>query len=793
MPAAGGMGRPRSTPGGTSAPDDRRWRGVCLAAGVVTVAVCAVFVASPTFGREAYFVLMVACVLAMMVGPVLRGMRPRKVWALEFLGAGCYLMVLASKALPYDSAGMLGFVDAFYLAGYMFFLTWLVFLAKAVGVRKKAGRISTLDSVAGFAAVALLSWVVGVAPRLNHTTLPEVLAWLMYPLLDLAMLVLTMHVAARCGRWIPPLRWFAAGLGILITVDVVLLVMAVLVPVPNKDVVVVGFAPAYLCLALAAVHPRLKELTPGRHAGRVQRPPRALMAVTVAPVVVAVSAPMPTHGAVLDLAVRGSLATVGLGAVFWRLSLTIQALADAEAVSHERATHDPLTGLLNRGALIDAVDTLMTGPEGRRVAVLFLDCDDFKYVNDTWGHPAGDELLGDVASRLRDEFGDSAALARPGGDEFVIACAVENEAEALLVAHRARSCFNEPLHLGLGRRHPLTPSIGVAVVETGGRLGTSEALNRADMAMYQAKHRGHGESVVFDDELEQRLHVQQVIGARLPQAVEQGLIGIVLQPILAGPPYREVRGWEALARWNDPELGQVSPDVFIPLAEQLGLIRQIGERVLELSCEALIRLREHYPTLDVGVSVNMSVGQLRDADLVPSVRRIVDTMDLPQGALLLEVTETMLVDEGTVALNALHELRSMGIRLAIDDYGTGYSALPTLARLPVDLVKLDRSFTDRLLTDVRGTRQMRAVLDLIRSLGTCSIIAEGIETPAQEALVAELGCPYVQGWLYGKPEPLESWLAYDGRWPWLTGDDARTGASQVGAVCPPPGRGWVTE
>ncbi|WP_284305830.1 putative bifunctional diguanylate cyclase/phosphodiesterase [Mobilicoccus caccae] len=390
---------------------------------------------------------------------------------------------------------------------------------------------------------------------------------------------------------------------------------------------------------------------------------------------------------------------------------------------------------------------------GRFTVVLFLDCNDFKRVNDTWGHHAGDTVLRDIATRLPAVLHPREIVARHGGDEFVVVSSTEDTAGAVSLAERVRSAFDAPLRIIPGRVHAMTPAMGLALAGPDDRCTTEELLGRADAAMYESKQRGCGGHVVFDDALALRLRTRAEVGDRLEQVTCTDPFDIVLQPIMGGPEHRTLIGREALARWRDPQLGDVPPDVFVPVAEQLGLITTLGEAVLRRACREAAGLRATGEEDEVDLFVNVSPAQLRDPGFAGVVRDALATTGLPPARLRLEVTETELVDEGPATAETLEALREAGIRLCVDDFGTGYASLATLLRLPVDCVKLDRSLVAGLGESEAAERQLAAVMSLVRSLGIEDIVAEGVETEQQAIALLELGCPLAQGWFYGRPCP----------------------------------------
>jgi diguanylate cyclase (GGDEF)-like protein len=404
------------------------------------------------------------------------------------------------------------------------------------------------------------------------------------------------------------------------------------------------------------------------------------------------------------------------------------------------ATHDGLTGLANRQLLREHLARLCAGPD--EVALLFIDVDRFKLVNDTLGHAAGDELLQRVAERLQAAAGP-AVVGRFGGDEFVLLVERATPEAVDALVERVREALGEGVELRSGHHH-ITVSMGSACTWTSGRDG--EALLRdADTAMYVAKDVGRNTAVAFDAAFREQAVRRGLVYRGLPQALLDDGIAVAYQPIhdLRRDEVVEV---EALARWTDPALGTVPPVEFVAAAEELGLIHRLGERVLG---RALADIRD----TAVAVSVNLSPRQLTDPCLVGRVEAELERHGVSPVRLGFEVTESILVDQPATTRRVLTDLRRLGVRVALDDFGTGYSSLALLRDLPIDVLKVDRSFVAQLTAADRDRRFVRAIVALGRDLGM-SVTAEGVETAAQLELLRELGCDRVQGFLLGRPGPL---------------------------------------
>jgi diguanylate cyclase (GGDEF)-like protein/PAS domain S-box-containing protein len=419
-----------------------------------------------------------------------------------------------------------------------------------------------------------------------------------------------------------------------------------------------------------------------------------------------------------------------------------------------QATHDPLTGLANRAVVLKELQRRLhgEGASGAPVALLFVDLDRFKAVNDSLGHVSADEFLTVIGARLVALTPAPGLVGRLAGDEFVLL--LDNVAdidEAVAVANHVGKVISEPAHLTTGHTAAVTASIGVAVGD--GSVFDAEGLLRsADAAMYRAKQQGRFRVEAYDEALGARLRHRLDLQNALRAAMDAGDIVVHYQPIadlLTG----RVVGFEALARWPHESLGWVSPEDFIPVAERSGLILPLGDHVLTRAVADFARWRAgRADRAPLYLSVNMSNRQLT-ASTVELVRGVLETGSLEPGALWLEMTESALVTDPDRAGRVLSQLRLLGVHLAIDDFGTGYSSLLSLKRYPVELVKIDRSFIEGLGADPDSDAIVLAVVRLAQSLNL-NTIAEGVETERQHARLVELGCSLAQGFRLGEPAPL---------------------------------------
>jgi diguanylate cyclase (GGDEF)-like protein len=425
-----------------------------------------------------------------------------------------------------------------------------------------------------------------------------------------------------------------------------------------------------------------------------------------------------------------------------------------DQLSHQ-AYHDPLTGLVNRVHLtLKVQDALERAARSNGlISVLFIDLDNFKAVNDSLGHSAGDKLLMQVAERLRACLRRLDTPARLGGDEFAVLLEeLDGISEAVRISERMLGALRAPFILD-EKEVFVNASIGIAASHPT-QTDPEELLRNADVAMYAAKERGKGCYVLFEDRLHVAVLQRLALETDLRFAVERDQLVLHFQPIFDLANDR-IDGFEALVRWNHPERGMIPPGEFIPLAESSGLIVPIGKWVVAQACQQLKALEMRCGTdRRLHMALNVSPRQLLDPTLIQDVSDALAAADIAPHQLVLEITEGVLMQDVHASAQRLAELKTLGVRLAIDDFGTGYSSLSYLRRFPVDILKIDQSFVRGIGTESEDTVLTEAIVTLARALHL-QIVAEGIETSAQLAYLRRLGCDQGQGYLLGRPQPIE--------------------------------------
>ena len=462
---------------------------------------------------------------------------------------------------------------------------------------------------------------------------------------------------------------------------------------------------------------------------------------------VAARARVPLKGLLVFLAVAAVLLLLGIVTVLRGVAADVTDRVRAEARAVHLAYHDPLTELANRRRLLEDLAATLTRlkRDGGNAALLLVDLDGFKGVNDTLGHAAGDGLLRAVAARLCACTRETDLVARLGGDEFaIIQAGAAQPAEVALLADRLVQAVRAPFEVE-GQRVEVGASIGVVLADA---AATADGLLRnADLALYRAKAEGRGTWRFFEAGMDAAMQARRALEADLRRALLEGQFELFYQPLIHAAT-EGLAGFEALVRWNHPARGLVSPAEFIALAEETGLIRPLGAWVLGRACADAAGWPAH-----VKVAVNLSPVQFVRGTLVGEVKQALAASGLAPGRLELEITESVLLQDDDATLAVLHQLRGLGVRIAMDDFGTGYSSLSYLRRFPFDKIKIDQSFVRGMAEHEDCSAIVRAVVGLGRSLGM-TVNAEGVETAGQLSALRAEGCAEVQGYLFSRPQPV---------------------------------------
>ncbi|MFC4062241.1 putative bifunctional diguanylate cyclase/phosphodiesterase [Planomonospora corallina] len=677
-------------------------------------------------------------------------------------------------------------LDLYHILTVLSYLLGLVALTMLSRGGTGSPRTALLDAGIITAGAAIPAWTFLLHPLLHSAPRVDLdlLFTLLTPVIDLFMLGLAARLALGKGR-APWLVLVSLAYGMLFVSDGIHL-LNLAAGRPDGPSTLITWMCWPLLVGAAALHPSLAGATtvPADEVGD-----RTRVAVFLALTVVSPLASVAGIGLLSGRVVARAHVELGITAMTVLLAVLlvvrlnlVARLAEARAVAldHQaeqlteqagelsaalrrqetlrrrlahRASHDSLTDLANRTLFAEVLQGEITAhaarPAGPPPALLLLDLDGFKDVNDTYGHPVGDELLGAVGRRLRELVTDGQTLGRPGGDEFALVLPGATAAEALAVARRVLDAVQAPFHLG-GRELYVTTSIGVLAEVAAD--GAAEALRDVDLALYEAKNAGKNQIALFDAEL----RAARVLRTRIATGLRRALVGeefaLYYQPVV-DLATGDISGVEALLRWI-PEGGEpVRPDAFIPVAEETGLIVDIGLWALEQACADA---RRWHGSHGITVAVNVSGRQLRDETFGDAVLAVLERHELPRHVLTLEITESMLLATTPVEtariVETLTRLREHGVRIALDDFGTGYSSLSYLRTLPVDILKIDRSFTTPLTdADHQRTRAFtKTIVELSASLGLKTVV-EGVETREQADVLRQMGSPLGQGYLFSPP------------------------------------------
>ncbi|MBC2904415.1 EAL domain-containing protein [Streptomyces cupreus] len=754
-----------------------------LAAGAAVITVYLV-VTAPV--RHLFSPVLAACAtVAILVGVRWHRPRPSHSWYLFAVGMGLFTgadaifgaFQVAGTPVPFPSPA-----DVLYLAAYPCFAAGLVSLMAARGSGWRWGAV--LDAGIITLGMSTLAWAFIVMPYLRgHLSALALTVSLAYPLADLLLLGMVAKLALVSGVRLPALALFTLWVGATLVADALYYSTLAATGAPvAADVCYALWMASYALLGAGALHPSMARTTQLVPRNR-ERLSRARICVLTLPALLGPVVLIADVGGVRgqDTHTMAIASIVAALTVLLVVRITLLArFAEAQAdqagararmaedalrqqtslqqqLTHQ-AFHDALTGLANRPLFFERLDHALSRPAAAHNTVLLLiDLDGFKDINDSLGHPVGDELLITVGHRLLGAARRSDTIARMGGDEFAVLAEDLSEIPAETYAQRFLDRFKEPFALSGHRSVFVTASIGaVAITEP---TTFHDALRNADIALYVAKERGRDRAELFEPTMSLGRQSRARIAQDLRYALPRNELTVHYQPVVHLPT-GQVTSVEALVRWERGGRSPTPPEVFVPVAEETGLIRPIGAWVLREACRHGRHWHDTVPKAEaLSVAVNISGRQLKDHRFPDTVRQILHETAFPPASLVLEITESTLVTDAETTSPHIRALRDLGVRVSIDDFGTGYSSLAYLRDLPTDTVKIDQSFVLRGGGDV-DTSLIQAILQVGDALDL-DVIAEGIETPHQAQRLHSLGCLYGQGFYYSPPlapKALEAYL-----------------------------------
>ncbi|MGW7464009.1 EAL domain-containing protein [Streptomyces xantholiticus] len=752
-----------------------------LAAGALVIIVFLV-VTAPV--RHLFSPVLAACATVMiLVGVRWHRPRPSRSWYLFAAGMGLFTVAdatfgafqVAGTPVPFPTPA-----DVLYLAAYPCFAAGLISLMAAWGSGVRWGAV--LDAGIITLGMSTLAWAFIVMPYLrSHLSDLPLAVSLAYPLADLLLLGMATKLVFVSGIRLPAFGLFTLWVGATLVADALYYSTLATTGAPiAADVSYALWMASYLLLGAGALHPSMAGTTRLVSHGQERLSP-ARMTVLTLPALLGPALLIGDVGGLrgqpMDAVAIASIVaalTVLLVVRIMLLARFAEAQADQarararmaedalgrqtslqQQLTHQ-AFHDPLTGLPNRGLFFEQLEHALRRPAAAQTTVLLLiDLDRFKDVNDSLGHPVGDELLITVGHRLLGAARRNDTVARMGGDEFAVLAEDLKETPAETYAQRFLDRFKEPFALSGPRSVFITASIGVVAT---GPTTFHDALRDADIALYAAKERGRNRAELFEPamSLAQQSHAR--IAQDLRHALPRNELTVHYQPVIHLPT-GQVTGVEALLRWERGGRSPTPPEVFVPVAEETSLIRPIGAWVLREACRHGRHWHESVPKAGaLSVAVNVSGRQLKDHSFLDTVRQVLNETGFPPASLVLEITESTLVTDAETTSAHIRALRDLGVRISIDDFGTGYSSLAYLRDLPADIVKIDQSFVLQGGSHA-NTSLVQAILRIGHALDL-DVIAEGIETPHQAERLHSLGCPHGQGFYYAPPMAPQALEAY---------------------------------
>jgi diguanylate cyclase (GGDEF)-like protein len=698
-------------------------------------------------------------------------------WHLLAVGQGLFVTsdVLSSnyqrlfgEAIPFPSIA-----DPFHIAFYPFLVAGMLLLIRER--RERRERTALIDALIVTLALATLLWVYLIYPYYGAPGLSPLgkLTSVAYPAMDIIVLGVVARVAAGAHRREPAFAFLLSGAVVLLLSDALYGAKLVGASTGTGGLMHAGWALYYVLLGSAALHPSMRLLsTPGPQSdGRLSRVRLALLTCASLTVPLLIVLREALHES-LDLYVLVGSSACMFALVLLRMAgivrrneeLARQMVAlteqSARAELEHQAFHDALTGLPNRALFRDRVEHALAGRrrDGLPVAVLIIDVDDFKHVNDGLGPAVGDVVLQEVAARLDDCMRPVDTAARLGGDEFAVLIKdTQSELHAVEIAQRVMDRLHAPISLP-EREVVLATSVGIAFGDAATVAGADaeELLRNADVAMHRAKDSGKGHYEVFQPEMHARALARLELKGELQRALEEGEFTLRYQPIM-DLARGDMAGMEALMRWEHPRRGTVAPLDFVPLLEDTGMIVPVGRHVLGQACAWAAHMQSRCPRSPaLYMTVNVSACQLQRPEFIEEVRTALAASGIAPASLTLELTESVMMQDMELSLLRLKTLRALGVKLAIDDFGTGYSSLNYIRQLPVDVLKIDRSF---LADPSPEVEQLTAAIVQLARIFKLKAVAEGIEDRSQLERLRAIRCDFGQGYHFAKPLTGEEILA----------------------------------
>jgi diguanylate cyclase len=708
-----------------------------------------------------YEIVGLSCVAAIGIG--LHRNRPARRWPWRLMLTGQLSWAVGDAIDSYNQdiahvSTYPSLADAFYLAAYPVLAVGLLLLIR--GRRPRRDSAGLLDSAILTAGLGVLSWVLLARPTIDASahSVAAASVGVAYPIADILLVGLLIRLVTTPGGRTPAFRLLLGAVLLLVAGDTTEAALSLWSSSTSNAYDVVWLA-SYVLWGAAALHPSMETLSEPTVDDDLRFSRTRLVALALASLIAPATLVVEylAHARIdIWAIVAGSvvLFLLVVGRMNVAISQIVSANQDRERLQTNlayQARHDSLTDLPNRAHAMSEIGAALNRAQrsGSLLGLLFVDLDGFKIVNDTLGHAAGDVVLQEITVRLRAEVRAGDMVARLGGDEFVVLLeGLDTEADALQIADRLVVAASVPIDVDGVRTASVGASVGLAV-NLDGSLDAGRLLHEADTAVYRAKRAGRGRVEVFDDALRRELSEKGELESALRQAIATDELVVHYQPIVSTGS-GEVTGYEALVRWDRPGFGLLAPAEFVPMAEASMLICELDAWVLRTATAQLATLvsRDGRP---MTVAVNISGRHLSTPRIVDDVRAALTRSRLPANRLVLEITETALVDD-ILAIHHLEQLRELGVAISIDDFGTGYNSVARLQNLPVDVIKIDRSYLD---TSRRSTQVLLELLVRAAHAFDLPVIVEGVEEPEQLEVLRGLDCELAQGFYLSRPLTLE--------------------------------------